>query len=728
MAQTTLGRDKSGPYTKNLCPQCGAECVDITCLPGKVQHFCPKCGANMLPPFANNTGQKLYLAQQDEEAGLPQDEADPVRSYAHHADTTRQVRPQDSDATIRVNPRDPDATVRASRSLSPALLKKAIEKSQEKDAHPLPESRGAIHSAHSEGDAPQFVALARKKHRSRKHTLVLVGCVLSLILILALTVTTLLNHNGEASAQQAQQSEAQLNSQLQQARALGVPTSYLQPVLTQEQQLAHAQPLVAPVNPFATGYYTHAVQQYRALRQQIPGNIATATNALQTQAQQNMQAFQMAISRGDAQGIGNSRYFPQQFSQDQLALSSAQYPRDYSAISQNAQQSIVALQSMGLVSTQLNDLKTTISRMAMAHLDVTALQSQYANDLQAFNTARSTTDFQNLSSQIDAQYEQTVAASIQAFPYVGVTKLNELQQQISQLQSYSMNTSYYQKRLSADQLAEQHVNTVYDALLFIKQVDNDISSMDSDLIKGEAHYLVNSFHQQVNAWAKAHPYYDSFNGHTYALDDGYMATGIGNTLDSDLAAATTTADYAAMVNEANNDLFDLHMFEADYTSHTPYNAVHATDTQMLNHYNLQGKQVLLVSLGEQVMRVYQNGKLVRAFYVTTGRSELPSPPGVWTVLDRRSPATFVSGEAKNSPYWFPPTPIQYAILYHYGGDFVHDAWWRQSFGPGTQFPHADAGGNTSYNFDGSHGCINLTTSDTSWVYKNTNWNTVIVVY
>lgn len=564
MAQTTI--------TKKLCPQCGAEGIEN-------QRFCPNCGEAFLP--------------------------------------------QDSDATIRVNPRDPDATVRASRSLSPAMLRKAIEKSQETGSQPpsSPACRGAIHSA-----------------PSRKRTFVLVGSVICLLLILALIATALLNHSGEASAQQrALQSEAQLNSQLQQVRALGIPASYLQPVLNQEQQIAHAQPLFAPVNPFATGYYTHAAQQYRALQQEVPGIIATATNALQTQAQLNMQAFQAAISKWDAHGVGNSRYFSQQFSQDQLALSSARYPRDYSAISQNAQQSIVALQAMGIVYSQLNDLKTTIRRMGMAHIDVTALQAQYANDLQAFNSATSTTAFQNLGSQIDAQYEQAVVASIQAFPYVGVTKLNELQQQISQLRSYGMNTTYYQQRLSADQLAEQHVNTVYDALLFIKQVDSDITSMYGDLMKGEAHYLVKSFHQQVEAWAKAHPYYDSFDGHTYALDDGYMATGIGNTLDSDLAAATTTADYAAMVNEANNDLFNLHN-------------------------------------------------------------------------------------------WFPPTPIKYAILYHYGGDFVHDAWWRQSFGPGTQFPHADTGGNTSYNFDGSHGCINLTTSDAAWVYKNTTWNTVIVVY
>ncbi|HLJ32904.1 MAG TPA: hypothetical protein VKU38_04595, partial [Ktedonobacteraceae bacterium] len=278
-------------------------------------------------------------------------------------------------------------------------------------------------------------ARARKKQQkqlSRKHTLVLVGSIICLLLIFALISTALLNHNGEASAQQqAQQSETQLNSQLQQARALGVPASYLQLVLTQEQQLVHAQPVFAPVNPFATGYYTRAAQQYRALQQQIPGIIATATSALQTQAQQNMQAFQTAISKWDAHGVGNSRYFSQQFSQDQLALSSAHYPRDYSAISQNAQQSISALQAMGIVYSQLNDLKTTISRMGMAHIDVTALQSQYANDLQAFNSATSTTTFQNLGSQIDAQYEQAVVASIQAFPYVGVTKLNELQQQIS---------------------------------------------------------------------------------------------------------------------------------------------------------------------------------------------------------------------------------------------------------------------------------------------------------
>ncbi len=677
MARFILGRDESSPDTTQRCPRCGMESVEG-------QRFCAHCGAS-------------------------------VDSF------------EEVDATIRVNPRsvqDPDATMLAALPLSPQLLKKAIERSQESATQSLAGEDGA-----AKGEAKAFVKQARKKGYSRKHVLVVAGCAACLLLLLTLIITALLSHAGEASAQQqARQSEMQLESRLQQAREMGIPESYLEPVVKQEQQLAASEPLFAPVNPFATGYYSHAAEQYSMLQQQLPGIITTASDALQAQAQQDMQAFQIAISQGDVYSPDVRRYFSQQFSQDQLALSSAHSPRDYSTISKNAQQAIAVLQRMGIVSTRLNDLKTTLGRMGMAHLDVTGLQEQYNLDLQAFNAATSTAALQNLESQIDVQYEQAVVASIQAFPYVGLTKLNELQQQIHQLQSYGMNTTVYQQRLSADEVAEGHVKTVYDALLFIKQIDNDIASMDDDLIKGHAHALVKSFHQEVNDWAKAHPYHDSFDGRTYALDDGYMGTGIGNALDNDLAAATTSADFAAVVNEANNDLFDLHMFEADYNDHTAYNRVHETDMRMLDHYNLQGKQVLMVSLSEQVMRVYQNGKLLKAFYVTTGRAELPSPPGVWTILDRKTPATFVSGEPQNSPYWFPPTPIKYAILYHYGGDFVHDAWWRQSFGPGTQFPHADAGGNTSYNFDGSHGCINLSTNDAAWVYNNTSWNTIIVVY
>ena len=128
------------------------------------------------------------------------------------------------------------------------------------------------------------------------------------------------------------------------------------------------------------------------------------------------------------------------------------------------------------------------------------------------------------------------------------------------------------------------------------------------------------------------------------------------------------------------------------------------------------------------MRLYQNGKLVKSFLVTTGRVELPSLPGDWTVQNRQSPTVFKATEPKGSPYWYPDTPINYAILYHWGGYFVHDAWWRVNFGPGTQFPHYDVGGDEAFAGNGSHGCVNVQEQQAAWVYSHTDWNTQIVIY
>jgi lipoprotein-anchoring transpeptidase ErfK/SrfK len=170
------------------------------------------------------------------------------------------------------------------------------------------------------------------------------------------------------------------------------------------------------------------------------------------------------------------------------------------------------------------------------------------------------------------------------------------------------------------------------------------------------------------------------------------------------------------------------MLEADYNDRTPFDHTHATDMQILNHYNLMHGQVVVVSLVGQALRLYQDGKLVRGFLVTTGRPELPSLPGVWSVLSRESPTIFKSSEPPGSPYWYPDTPINYAILYHAGGYFFHDAWWRADFGPGTQFPHYDSGGDEAFAGSGSHGCVNMQEDQAAWLFSNTNWSTQIVMY
>ncbi len=259
-------------------------------------------------------------------------------------------------------------------------------------------------------------------------------------------------------------------------------------------------------------------------------------------------------------------------------------------------------------------------------------------------------------------------------------------------------------------------------------IDAESVTRQEELAQREATYLIQQFHREVDAWGNAHRYHDPYDGHDYALDNGYMKGGIGTSLDEDLTNAQTTANFASVIAKAHNAFFNLYMLEADFADQTPYNRAHASDLRMLDHYQLRQKRVMLISLVEQVLRVYQNGKLVRAFYITTGRQELPSLPGVWSVQTRQSPVIFKAADPKGSPYWFPDTLIHYAILYHWGGYFIHDAPWRANFGPGTQFPHHDASGTTAYNFDGSHGCINLTEDAAAWVYKHTDWNTAIVIY
>ncbi len=244
----------------------------------------------------------------------------------------------------------------------------------------------------------------------------------------------------------------------------------------------------------------------------------------------------------------------------------------------------------------------------------------------------------------------------------------------------------------------------------------------------QATNLVQTFHKTVSSWDQSHLYRDSYDSHRYPLASGYEQAGVGAFIDKDLAEAHTTAEYQSVVSATQNELFNLQMLEADYQDHTPFNQAHASDLHMLQRYQLSQGTVMVVSLVEQIMRVYQQGKLVRAFHITTGRVERPSLPGVWSVLDRQSPTIFESGDPPGSPYWFPNTPINYAILYHLGGFFVHDAPWRGTFGPGSQFPHRDSSGNTSYNFDGSHGCINLSEADAAWVYQHTTWKSSLVIY
>jgi hypothetical protein len=528
--------------------------------------------------------------------------------------------------------------------------------------------------------------------------------------------------------EQVGQRQEQLTKLLQHARTIGVPPSLLNPITKQEQELQNTR---APFTLFndqpVIDYYRNLTTRYGQLYVQLQGVIASSTEQSRSQTQRDMQNFQVTLTQRRANGLP-VQVFTQQFEHYQSKLPKAQYPKEYAEISRDAKKAVQALHLLQTTTDQLGILKQTIDQMKKARLNIAALQTQYESDQQALTRAHQAQEFQQLGRLIEAHYQQAVVNTTQALPYITVAKLSELEAKVKQIKTFGEDASPYQKRLDAARVQMQKTKTVEDYIRFARLIDSEVTAMRADLIKAEARYLVRKFHQEVDTWGRSHLFHNKYDNQDYPLNSGYMQQGIGSDLDLALSWAVTLEDYQTMIDEANSALFNLHMLMEDYQDRTPYDKVHTADTKILQHYKLQKGQVLIVSLVGQAMRIYQDGKLVRAFLVTTGRTELPSIPGVWSVLNRESPTKFKSSAPKNSPYWFPDTPIHYAILYRHGGYFVHDSWWRADYGPGTQFPHIDSGGDQDFSGNGSHGCVNLREDLAAWLYQNTDWNTKIVIY
>ncbi len=528
--------------------------------------------------------------------------------------------------------------------------------------------------------------------------------------------------------QQASQNQTKLDTLLQRAQSIGVPASLLQSIIKQKQQLASAS---APSNPFDSGaantYYRNIGTRYGQLVTQTQGIIDTTTSQDQTQAQFDVHSFTEAVSEANAQKLP-TQYFKQQLDLMQAAVSTAKYPKDYTAVSARIQNLNQGLALLKTTSSQLTIFKTTINQMQMAHLDITAMQMQYQSDQQQLVSAQETPTFQKLSTVISAQYLQAVISTNLALPYVINAKLSDISSKVQFLKTYGIDTTAYQQALDIDKVAAHKIKNVQQYIQFSKQVDADIALMQGDLVTGQANALLKQFHKEADAWSKLHMYHDKYDGKNYSMDAAYQDVGMGSMLDEEMTWNYSVSDYQGMIQTIQDELFNLHMFEADYQDKTPYTQVHATDTQLLNHYQLQKSQVIVVSTAEQALRLYQNGKLVTSFQVTTGRAELPALAGEWTVQNRESPTEFKSPDPVGSPYYYPPTHINYAILYHHGGYFLHDSWWRVNYGPGTQFPHYDTGGDESFAGDGSHGCVNLPEDKAAWLYANTDFNTMIIIY
>jgi len=331
----------------------------------------------------------------------------------------------------------------------------------------------------------------------------------------------------------------------------------------------------------------------------------------------------------------------------------------------------------------------------------------------------------NSSSSISAT--PTVSPTLQS---EGNAQLQAYQQWITLMQQSGGTVANYQQQYTSDQQALTHATTDATYTTALNTLQGQVQAIKIPAMKQESVSLQQKLQQQVSSWGAQHTYHDNYNGQTYELDYEYdNAHGIGGPqwLQQALSSNQTLADYQQTVEDLNMWLYNFQQMQADSSDKTPANQAHQSDTTLLQHYGDMNERVVVVSLIEQVARVYDSGKLVYSFPVTTGQPDLPSPPGNWWFEGKQHPTVFKSSEPKGSPDWYPDTPITYAMQYHSNGYFFHDAWWRTQFGPGTNFPHQDPNGDP-FAGQGSHGCVNMSTNDAGWLYGFISVYTRIVIY
>ncbi len=535
--------------------------------------------------------------------------------------------------------------------------------------------------------------------------------------------------------QQANASKADLDQEIAHALSMGVSATTLKAIIQHERRLSQTN---APLTLFSVqpliDYYTNLTQQYGTLDLQVQGLEAQTTQQLDYQASLDIQSLADTLSERLAQNFLEARNFAPQLTQDQKAMARAQYPRDYSLISYNAKRSATALNLLRPASDSLSALKADIQQLQRSHIDTTALNMEYQQGLQQFHSATTPEAFTQLIQTLNVELQATSDFSTQALPYVGAAKLQQFSADIIQLKQYGQSTASFEKILHNDQAALAGAKTINDNIRVSTQIDRDISGLQLALMAGYASDLLTSYNQEVASWGASHQYHDPYDGGVYNLDFEYGVNGTGPDGNAALQYAESTqsmADYQSAIATIQNNLFDLRAMEADYNDTTPFNQVHASDIAVMKHYNVYGPgggQVLVVSLLEQVLRYYDNGRLIRALPIVSGQYLKPSPPGFWSIFLQEHPTQFKSSEPQGAAFWYPPTPIQYAMEFHSDGYFFHDAWWRANFGKNDEFPHSDASGTTAFNGSGSHGCINMNPSDIAWLYPQIAWGASVILY
>jgi L,D-transpeptidase catalytic domain len=543
---------------------------------------------------------------------------------------------------------------------------------------------------------------------------------------LVIAVAVLLSACGSAGQPQAEHNRAQLDQELAHAQKLGIPSSMLQPIEKQEAQVAAG----------AGGWnysYQNAASNYELLYNQLLGIEQTSLATLKQQASDNVAAFGAILATRKAQGFVEITAYEPRLNQAQQQLASATTQGDYAAVASFAQTQEQALQAMWPAYQKLQDFRTELGALQQVGIDTSWSQAMYTSDLEIFRDAASPDRYNKLSMVIDGQVNQLVADKVEALPYVGQAMLGAFQSRINLLATFGEQTRTFQQQHDADVKQLSSATTLADFITLSQLISKQGQAMTLPMARGQARHDLDQLHALINSVTQMNPLLD------YEYADASVGVGDADGWFQQAPLQYTwnptcgwdvVCRYGLVDTEVTQMETNLRAMLDNLRDPTPAWEPHATDLELMKQYGILGGQVTIVSLREQTMRAYDNGKLVYWSYITTGRFERPSPPGVQYTLSKATHVEFLPTEPIGSPIRGYPTPINFAVNYNspfwyqFDGFFLHEAWWRIGFGPGSNLPHWDP---AAFN-GGSHGCINFPLQNMAWYYSWVNVGTPVVIY
>jgi L,D-transpeptidase catalytic domain len=501
-------------------------------------------------------------------------------------------------------------------------------------------------------------------------------------------------------------SKARLDAEIARATRLGLSATVLTPVTSSAQHVDSTEPTAAA--------------HYDTLYKQLLGIETANIDIIKKTTTSDLDALAAQINEKRAQGFVNVALYQQRLAQALGDLQNATTASDFARVDDLAIAQLAGLHAISPTLQKLQDLQVVTRSMKAAGADITLAQQFASQDQKDFTQATSGFDYTRLNTIIDGQITQLMADQTAATPFIATAMLKTFQTRIDQLRQYNEGATADAMQQKHDDLAKQlgQASKMTDYLTLVQHINQQESAMALPFARGQAHHDLDTLmsliatgeNQKAGGYPVAYEYADRDVGYGDAMNAVNKAKTVDDFIAADDQVRILSQNLQALLDNLNDT--------------TPRDQAHQTDLRLMNDYGAMQGKAIVVSLREQTARFYEDGKLIFVVDVTTGRPEKPSPPGLHYAMYKQTHLIFSSPDPVDSPLYYQPTKVNYGILYANYGFFLHDAYWRRKFGPGSNLPHYDP---AAFN-GGSHGCINFKENDMARVYDWTPVGSPIIVY